>query len=345
MPETRPTPAKRAPPRSPPRRHFTRAPKSRGPKDRPILRLEQHATWRVRMRAWCNTIKSALLGPIHNPLEPQTYRVIQQPHCPISNASTWLIWWNGDAVPRPSHIASVERLIPGSTRLLALQDVDTPLQRNLYAIDLLRVPVHSIATAQRERGEPAWRLLRTISRIWCGNLELAAAHLRAIRRGALPDQDISALLEYSALEPASAFRYLMRLATSSTVGDGVCSADCGLDLISAAMAVRTLAEVANIPGPPTEVLGLGSTMQMIALASQVFWTSPHEFDEVLFDLHAHPVFGASTAHAVEALFKARDAYFEHYKLLGVPEVVIRNLVHTHHALTPGDAFCLARARF
>jgi hypothetical protein len=44
------------------------------------------------MRAWCNTIKSALLGAIHDPIEPQTYRVIQQPHCPISNASTWLTW-------------------------------------------------------------------------------------------------------------------------------------------------------------------------------------------------------------------------------------------------------------
>jgi hypothetical protein len=82
MPEMLPASSKRAPPRSPPRRHFSRAPKPRGPKDRPLLRLEQHATWRVRMRIWCNTMKSALLGAAHLPREPQTYRVIQHPRLP-----------------------------------------------------------------------------------------------------------------------------------------------------------------------------------------------------------------------------------------------------------------------
>src|ERR1700719_5177373 len=71
------------------RKHSVR----RGPKGRPAYRLWEYATWRVRMRAWCNQIKTTLLGNAHNPTRPQTYKVLQSEHCPIDNASTWLTWW------------------------------------------------------------------------------------------------------------------------------------------------------------------------------------------------------------------------------------------------------------
>jgi hypothetical protein len=138
MPQATPSPAERRRFQLAPAGHSDPTPRPRGPKDRPQIRLEQHATWRVRMRAWCNELKSALLGSIHDPSEPQTYRVIQQPHCPISNASTWLTWWSGEAVPRPRHVAAAAQIAPGSAHLLDLHDLQTPLQRNLYAIDLLR---------------------------------------------------------------------------------------------------------------------------------------------------------------------------------------------------------------
>ena len=62
-------------------------------------------------------------------------------------------------------------------------------------------------------------------------------------------------------------------------------------------------------------------------------------------VHADQVFGSSKAHAVNTLCKARDAYFEQYKLLGIPETAMRNLTYTHHGLTPGDAFRVARGWF
>src|SRR5262245_25416800 len=71
----------------------------RGPKSRPAYRLWEYATWRVRMRAWCNEIKSTLLKSAYDPTRPQTYKVLQSAQCPIDNASTWLTWWSGDAIP------------------------------------------------------------------------------------------------------------------------------------------------------------------------------------------------------------------------------------------------------
>lgn len=203
MPHILPSPTERAPFRHAPTAHDKRAMRSRGPKDRPQIRLEQHATWRVRMRIWCNTIKCALLGSAHYPREPQTYRVIQHPDCPISNASTWLTWWRGDAVPQPTQIASAERFVPGSAQLLDLHALDTALRRNLFAIDLVRLEVQSIATAQRERGDPAWRLLRTIGRSWCGTLSQAMTHLRDGGPPFAPGADIS---------PSSSIRRLSRWA-------------------------------------------------------------------------------------------------------------------------------------
>src|ERR1700674_484566 len=88
----------------------------RGPKDRPTLRVWEFATWRARMRAWCNQIKGGLLGEEHDPGQPQTYKVIQCAGCPIDSPSTWLSWWDGKAVPRPMHVTGAERLSPGSSQ-------------------------------------------------------------------------------------------------------------------------------------------------------------------------------------------------------------------------------------
>jgi hypothetical protein len=297
------------------------------------------------MRVWCNTVKAALLGSIHEPLKPQTYRVVQHPLCPIANASTWLTWWNGDAVPRPGHIASAEQLVPASSQLLDLRELSTPLQRNLHAIDLLRLEVHSIGTAQRERGDPAWRLLRSIGRIWCGNLALARKHLQDSGRQFAPGFDITPLLEYSALEPVSAFRYLMRLATSSKVNVGGRLLDWSLDLATAAMAIRTLVEVADIEGSAIDVLGIGATFMMTGLAGQTYWTAPEDFDASEHVLYASHVFRNSSPVALAALERAQDAYFMHYQALGIGEKVVRNLLSTSHVKSPDRAFQMARAPF
>ncbi len=51
--------------------------RQRGPKNRPIYRLWEYATWRVRMRAWCNRIKLKVIKDYYDLRRPQTYKVVQ----------------------------------------------------------------------------------------------------------------------------------------------------------------------------------------------------------------------------------------------------------------------------
>src|SRR3974390_1365506 len=55
----------------------------RGPKNRPTYQPWQYATWRARMRVWCNNMKGILLQQEHDPAQPQTYRVIQATASPV----------------------------------------------------------------------------------------------------------------------------------------------------------------------------------------------------------------------------------------------------------------------
>ena len=221
--------------------HGAERPVRRGPKSRPAYRLWEYATWRVRMRAWCNRIKSALLGNAHDPTRAQTYKVVQSAQCPIDNASTWLTWWSGDAIPRPSHVRAAERLAPESGTLLELSEMATPLLRHLVALDILNTKFRQAGRPsefQRAQSEllltclnGAWspflsaRPVGTASRftlerqIGVDGLALRhpvrvdAAGVEWIWEGgnalrlALPQ---SALLEHSWLEPMSIFRFLGR---------------------------------------------------------------------------------------------------------------------------------------
>lgn len=143
----------------------------RGPKKRPIYRLWEYATWRIRMRAWCNQIKAALLREGNDPDQPQTYRVIQAASCPIDSQSTWLSWWEGEAIPRPSHIAAAERLVPHSREFLDLAEMRTCLSRHLFALDVLNTKFRVSGRPVDYRRAQAGRLLTGLNESWISFLD------------------------------------------------------------------------------------------------------------------------------------------------------------------------------
>ena len=141
-------------------------PAQRGPKNRPTYRLWEYATWRLRMRAWCNSIKSVLLGARADPLRPQGYKVVQSEKCPIDNVSTWLTWWAGDAVPRPTHVGAAERIAPGSSRLIDLSEMGTPELRHLVALDILNTKFRQSGRPSLHQRTQSQLLLTALNEAW-----------------------------------------------------------------------------------------------------------------------------------------------------------------------------------
>jgi hypothetical protein len=348
-------------------------PVRRGPKSRPAYRLWEYATWRVRMRAWCNQIKSTLLGNAHDPTRPQTYKVLQSGQCPIDNASTWLTWWSGDAVPRPSRVRIAERLVPESSSLLELSEMATPPLRHLVALDILNTKFRQSGRPsqfQRDQSEllltclnGAWspflsaRPVGTSSRfrlerqIGLAPLELRnpvsvdSAGLEWIWEGgnalrlAIPQ---SALLEHSWLEPMSIFRFLGALTTFSELEDGPLLQMWALDYASAAMLVRTQLELSEESEWPVNRMGRAGVMY--ALARNIFWTpAKRRLEPVVVELAALLDAG-QIPQICERLRAARSAYYWAFADWGIPERAIRALNADHTKKTWDGAFSAARAR-
>ena len=345
----------------------------RGPKSRPTYRLWEYATWRVRMRAWCNQIKSALLGTTHDPTRPQTYKVLQSGQCPIDNASTWLTWWSGDAIPRPSHVRAAERLAPESSSLLELSEMATPPLRHLVALDIVNTKFRQAGRPsqfQRDQSEllltclnGAWspflspRPIGTASRfrlerqIGIDGLELRnpvrvdAAGLEWIWEGgnalrlAIPQ---SALLEHSWLEPMSIIRFLGALTTFSEIVSGPLLQMWALDYASAAMLVRTQLELSEDSAWPVNRMGRAGVMY--ALAANTFWAPVKpRLDAVVLELAAF-LDPDQVLRIRERLRAAKLAYYGAFAAWGIPERVIRALNADSSKKTWDGAFSTPRAR-
>lgn len=137
----------------------------------------------------------------------------------------------------------------------------------------------------------------------------------------------------------------MRLTPSPRVNDGARLSDWSLDLASSAMAVRTLVEIANDKVSAQDVVGVGATYLMLALAAKTFWVPPAEVDAACQELYASQVFSERSAAALAALERTRDAYFAEFNSFGIEESVMRNLIGAHPSLTARAAFDLSRATF
>jgi len=348
-------------------------PTQRGPKNRPTYRLWEYATWRVRMRAWCNSIKAVLLGARHDPLRPQAYKVVQSEKCPIDNVSTWLTWWSGDAIPRPSHVRAAERLAPESSSLLELSEMATPPLRHLVALDIANTKFRQAGRPsqfQRDQSEllltclnSAWspflsaRPIGTASRFTLerqtgvdglklrGPVRVDPAGLDWIWEGgnalrlAIPQ---SALLEHSCLEPMSIFRFLGALTTFSELEDGPLLQMWALDYASAAMLVRTQLELSEDSEWPVNRMGRAGVMY--ALARNTFWApAKRALDPVIVELAAL-VDAGQVPQICERLHAARCAYYEAFSGWGIPERTIRALNADHSKKTWDGAFGAARAK-
>jgi hypothetical protein len=345
----------------------------RGPKSRPAYRLWEYATWRVRMRGWCNKIKSALLGNAYDPARPQTYKVLQSGQCPIDNASTWLTWWSGDAIPRPSHVRAAERLAAGSSSLLELSEMATPPLRHLVALDILNTKFRRAGRPSHFQRDQSERLVTCLNGAWSPFLSarpigttsrftlerqigidgseltnpvrVGAAGLEWIWEGgnalrlAIPQ---SALLEHSWLEPMSIFRFLGALTTFSELESGPLLQMWALDYASAAMLIRTQLELSEDSEWP--VHRMGRTGVMYALAANTFWAPVKpRLDPVMLELAAF--FGADQVLQIrERLGAARSAYYGAFAAWGIPERAIRALNADNSKKTWDGAFSAARAK-
>jgi hypothetical protein len=345
----------------------------RGPKNRPTYRLWEHATWRVRMRAWCNSIKSALLGDRHEPGRSQTYKVLQSEKCPIDNASTWLTWWAGDAVPRPTHVRAAERLAPGSSKLIDMSAMGTPELRHLVALDILNTKFRQSGRPSLYQRTQSQLLLTALNEAWAPFLsvrtptngsrfaletqigqegatllnpvEVDEVRLQMIneggnlRRFALPR---AAILEHSWLEPLSIFRFLGALANFSELENPALLRMWACDFASAAMVVRTQLELAG--ETEMHVWRMGRAGIIYVLAAITFWAhiSP-KFDRWAAEL-AESLNAADALQIRERLRGARVAYYRAFAGWGIPERAIRALNADHAKKTWDGAFSAARAR-
>ena len=347
-------------------------PVQRGPKNRPAYRLWEYATWRVRMRAWCNRIKSALLGNNHDPTRPQTYKVLQSEHCPIDNASTWLRWWSGDAIPRPSHVRAADRLAAESSNLLDLSEMASPALRHLVALDILNTKFRRSGRPSQFQRDQSERLLIGLNSAWSPflserpigtanrftlqrqigfdtldlrPLRVDSAGLEWIWKGgnvlrlAVPQ---SALLEHSWLEPMSIFRFLGALTTFPEVESGPLLQMWALDYASAAMLIRTQLELSRDRGWPVNRMGRAGVMY--ALAVKTFWTPVKpRFDPVVLEL-AGVLDPERTIQIRRRLAAARVAYYGAFAGWGIPERAIRALNADTSKKTWDGAFSAARLR-
>jgi hypothetical protein len=344
----------------------------RGPKNRPTYRLWEYATWRLRMRAWCNSIKAVLLGDAHDSARPQTYKVIQSENCPIDNASTWLTWWTGDAVPRPSHVRAAERLARDSSRLIDLSEMGTPELRHLVALDILNTRFRQSGRPSQYQRTQSELLLTALNEAWApflglrpGNgtrfaLETQIGHEGAtllnsvavgygglqwvkeggnLRRLALPRE---ALWEHSWLEPMSIFRFLGALATFRELENPPLLRMWACDFASAAMVMRTQLELAGETEMP--VWRMGKAGIIYSLAVNTFWAPVMpRLDPDLVTLAR--VIDADHPHQVrERLRAARSAYYAAFAGWGIPERAIRTLNANTMRLTWDGALSRARAR-
>jgi hypothetical protein len=352
----------------------------RGPKKRPIYRLWEYATWRIRMRAWCNQIKAALLREDHDPDQPQTYRVIQAASCPIDSQSTWLSWWEGEAIPRPSHITAAERLSPDSGELLDLAEMRTCLSRHLFALDVLNTKFRVSDRPVDYRRAQTARLLAGLNEGWISFLDTSAppkssrhnvlnqtghsadALLDAVEippewvafgqrfgdnraRWALPPY---ALFEHNWLEPTSIFRFLAMLAGSGCLIHPKLIELWAIDLASATLAVRSLIETAGLRRPRFSVIRMGFAGGMFQLATVAFFAPRDLLDQPETLSLAQKVYGDSYGDGAEAavqdLRKARDVYYNVFAVVGIQEAALRGLNGTHWEKTWDGAFSAARAR-
>ncbi len=350
---------------------------SRGPKNRPVFRLWEHATWRARMRAWCNCIKSSLLGSVHDPGRPQTYKVLQSANCPIDNASTWLTWWAGDAIPRPGRVRLIEQLIPGSSRFLDLSELGTPAARHLFALDIL-------TTKFRRSGQPsdyqrtrADLLLKTLNHAWApflserpvkdnsafslesqigpgeGVLRYPVLVTKSERdwvmeggnllRYAVPDE---AILEHNHLEPASIFRFLGMLSTFPELNRPALLQMWALDFASAALICRT--QLMLDPLHATRefaAFSMGRAGYLYLLANYAF-SAPlrPEFDQPAYNI-ARFIFGDDVNAVIQRLHEARSSYYATFAAWGIPERTIRALNADRRKWTWDADFAAARAPF
>lgn len=347
----------------------------RGPKSRPAYRLWEYATWRARMRAWCNEIKSTLLGSAHDPTRPQTYKVLQSGQCPIDNASTWLTWWSGDAIPRPSHVRAAESLAPQSSSLLELAEMSTPPLRHLAALDILNTKFRQSGRPSQFQRDQSELLLTCLNGAWSpflsarpvassnrftlerqmgidalelrNTVRVDAAGLEWIWEGgnllrlAIPQ---TALMEHSWLEPMSILRFLGALTTFSELESGNPLLQMwALDFATAAMLVRTRVELSEDSEWPVNRMGRAGVMY--ALARNTFWApAKRRLDPVVVELAAL-VDASLIPQICERLSAARSAYYWAFARWGIPERAIRALNADHSKKTWDGAFGAARAKF
>jgi hypothetical protein len=352
------------------------APRPRGPKARPTLQLWEHATWRARMRAWCNQLKSVLLGAAHDPGLSQAYRVVQTADCPIDSPATWLSWWDGEAIPRPTHIAAANLISPGSAELLDLTEMRTPVSRHLLALDIVNTLFRRIGRPSDYRQQQASRLLHGLNDAWVsfldtsppgktnryhvenqigesvltllGTVELTVDQFIALDRlgnnpgrWAMPSE---ALLEYNWLEPLSIFRFLVRLAGSNKLSHPKLLEMWAHDLATATMLVRTFAEVADRRLPQFPLIRMGVAGAMHILATMTFSTPPNVIASEDACGIAASLFAGDADLALSNLHEARACYFGAFADLGISERALRSLNGTHWEKTWDGAFAAARAR-
>ncbi len=347
----------------------------RGPRNRPIYRLWEYATWRARMRAWCNEIKTVLLAGDHDPTQPQTYKVIQATASPVDSPSTWLSWWDGEAIPRPSHITSAERLAHRAADLLDINERRTAFCRHLFALDVLNTRFRAIGDPQEFRRTQADRLIAGLNEAWISFLETSVPRRRScdvlnelghagsslfsnyhvpevreqwarkfggnLARFALPSD---AVLQHSWLEPLSIFRFLAMLATWEPLEDAKFIELWALDLASATLTVRTLVESAGLRRPRFPMIRMGLAGGLHMMTSCAFFAPRHLLDQPETLAIARNVYHDEAEIALRLLHVARDSYYAAFARLGVPEAALRVLNGTHWAKTWDESFNAARAK-
>ena len=348
-------------------------PTQRGPKNRPTYRVWEYATWRVRMRAWCNSIKSVLLGARHDPLRPQAYKVVQSEKCPIDNVSTWLTWWAGDAVPRPTHVRTAELVAPGSSRLIDLSEMGTPELRHFMALDILNTKFRQSGRPSLYQRTQSQLLLTALNEAWAPFLSVRIpvngtrfaleaqigqegatllnpvlvdeTRLQIIKEGgnlrryALPR---SAILEHSWLEPMSIFRFLGALANFSELENPALMRMWACDFASAAMVVRTQLELAG--ETEMQVWRMGRAGIMYFLAATAFWSDvTPKLDWWVLEL-AESLDAPNGLQIRERLQAARLAYYGAFAGWGIPAKAVHALNVDTSKKTWDGAFSGARAR-
>lgn len=345
----------------------------RGPKNRPTYRLWEHATWRVRMRAWCNHIKKRLLNGSCDVARPQTYKVIQSGQSPVDNASTWLRWWEGDAVPQPSHVREVERLAPGSSRLLDLSEVSTPELRHLLALDIVNTRFRTAGRPSDFQRTQSEHLLTALNNAWRPFLDsrpvpatnqfaleaqigvdaaklrhpvmATAADVEWIQSGgnllrlAVPRV---AKMEHNWLEPISIFRFLGSLGTFAELENDALLRMWAYDYASAAMVLRTRIQLTADEDMP--VIRMGRAGIMYSIATYTFWAPDLAKLEPMLLRFIQLLAPDEVDLVRKRLLAARAAYSSGLADWGIPASAIKALSSDHRSKTWDEAFSFARGR-